>query len=60
LNKAKTSVKETASNVGNKIKSLDLKEKFKNTGEKTMKFAKETGTFVVIKGKEAYVDIIYY
>lgn len=46
FNKAKESVSTAANKVSNKIKEMELKEK-------TLLFAKETGSFVVEKGKDA-------
>lgn len=55
LSNTKESVKQTACKVGCKIKEMNLPDKLKNTGEKTLVIAKATGNFVVEKGKEVYV-----
>jgi hypothetical protein len=55
LNLAKDKVNSTASIVGTKIKGMEIGEKLKAAGGGAYFAAKETGTFVVAKGKEAYV-----
>ncbi len=52
-------VKQTANKVGSKLKEMEIPDKLKNTGQKTLVFAKATGNFVVEKGKEVYVIIFY-
>jgi hypothetical protein len=53
--KAKVEMKKTADKVGSKIKEMELGDKLKHTGEKTLVFAKVAGNLVVEKSKEAYV-----
>ena len=60
LSKAKDQVKSTAEVVGSKINELEIGDKLKVTGEKTMHIAKATGNFVVEKGKEVYVRICFF
>jgi len=52
---AKDKVKTTANNLGTKIKEMELGDKLKSTGDKTLAIMKITGDYVVEKGKEAYV-----
>lgn len=52
--KAKVEMKKTADKVGSKIKEMELGDKIKHTGEKTLVFAKVAGNLVVEKSKEAY------
>jgi hypothetical protein len=59
LAKTGETVKLTANRVGSKIKEMDIPDKLKHTGEKTLVFAKATGNFVVEKGKEVYVLFFY-
>lgn len=56
--KAKVEMKKTADKVGSKIKEMELGDKIKHTGEKTLVFAKVAGNLVVEKSKEAYVKIL--
>ena len=58
--KAKDQVKSTAVIVGSKIKEMEIGDKLKQTGEKTLVYAKATGQFVVEKGKEVYVRNYFY
>lgn len=55
FNTAKDKMQITAQKVGSKIKEMELGDKLKNTGEKTVKIMKTTGIFVAEKGKEIYV-----
>ena len=55
FNKAKNKVEDTVKKVGDKIKDMEIGDKIKTTGAKTIEVVKTTGTYVVEKGKEAYV-----
>lgn len=50
-------VKETLSE---KIKESKISERLKSTGQKALVAAKNTGNYVMEKGKEAYVKCILY
>ena len=53
--KAKIGMQKTADKVGSKLKEMEIGDKLKTTGEKTLVYAKATGTLIVEKGKEVYV-----
>jgi len=54
FSKAKEQVKQTASNVSEKIKEMEIGDKLKNTGEKTWEGMKIAGSFVAEKSKNVY------
>lgn len=58
FSKAKETVIKTANNLGDRIKELELRDRLKTTGDKTLAIMKTTGGYVMEKGKEAYV--IFY
>jgi hypothetical protein len=60
FSKAKDKVKTTAKNLESKIKEMELGDKLKTTGDKTLAIMKSTGDYVVEKGKEAYVGLLIY
>jgi hypothetical protein len=55
FSKAKDKVKVTVNNLEDKIKEMEIRDKLKTTGDKTMAIMKTTGDYVMEKGKEAYV-----
>lgn len=56
--KAKDKVKITVNNLEHKLKEMEISDKLKITGDKTLAIMKTTGDFVIEKSKEAYVN--YY
>lgn len=56
LNTAKEKAQETAHKVGEKIKEMELGDKIKDNGAKAFAAVKTTGSIVVEKGKEVYVN----
>jgi hypothetical protein len=55
FDKAKDQVGVAVKKVGEKVKEMEIGDKLKSTGEKTIDIMKTAGGFVVEKGKEAYV-----
>lgn len=55
FNSAGKKIKQTASDVSSKVKQMEIKDKIKQTGQKTVELAKDGGHFIADKTKQAYV-----
>jgi hypothetical protein len=55
FDKAKEQVGDAVKKVGDKVKEMEIPDKLKKAGDKTVSVAKTAGGFVVEKSKEAYV-----
>lgn len=51
-------IKQTATEVSTKVKQIEIKDKLKQTGQKTVQLAKDGGNFIADKTKQAYVKYL--
>lgn len=56
MSSASSKIKETAYDVKDKLNKIEVKEALKSGGEKTYQFAKESGSYIAEKSKQAYVN----